>query len=255
MSHNNEILEQMRPRLRVCYIAQLAPPPSLDLNLFCRLQGGWNEVEAFSGLVKLLGFEESIDLTGIHVDLGDEPDLDYDAVVVGGSFASVNDGREWQYALVDWFGRWRQTGKPLLGICGGQQLAAVVLGGDVERRGEGPVVGTLPADLTEAGRAHWLFAGMGSTPVFQFAHYDHVTRLPPDGIVLATRDGTVAAIDFGNEWVSTQFHPETTGDRLATYWNTANKEQSSRFYFQLGSERLIANFLQRAMDLTNKGKP
>lgn len=254
MNRSSASSGETRARLRVCYIAQLAPPASLDLNLFCRLQGGWDEVAAFVSLVKLLGMEEVIEVIGAHVDRGETPGLDYDAAVVGGSFASVSDGHEWQHGLLDWFGRWRGTGKPLLGICGGQQLAAVALGGAVGKRIAGPVVGTLPAQLTEAGQAHWLFANMGPDPVFQFAHYDHVTHLPQGSVALATRDGTVAAIDFGGEWVATQFHPETTGDRLATYWNSVKAPGVSRFHFHFGSEKLIRNFLERAIALKSDRK-
>ncbi len=249
MNDAGEAGGQAGRRLRVAYVAQLAPPPSLDLGLFCRLQGGWDETEAFRALVDLLGHGDSVEVIGVHADRGESPALDYDAVVLGGSFASVNDGHDWQRRLLGWLDEWRQTGRPMLGICGGHQLAALALGGNVARREDGPVVGTLATDLTEAGRGHWLFADMGEAPLFQFAHFDHVTQLPAGSTVLATRDGTIAALDFGGEWVSTQFHPETTGDRLATYWNSLITEESSRFYFLSGCERLIGNFLERAVAL------
>ena len=52
------------------------------------------------------------------------------------------------------------------GCCGSLQAMAVVAGGAVGRRVVGPAVGTLPVELSTAGRAHPLCAGLGDAPAF-----------------------------------------------------------------------------------------
>jgi len=231
--------------LRLAYIAQLAVPHGVDRRAFARLLGGDDEVEAFQGLLAALDLDGVFDLIGVHADRGEAPSLDYDAVIVGGSFASVNDRHPWQAPLLGWLERYRATGRPLLGICGGHQLACSALGGTVIQREQGPVLGTIAAELSDAGRGHWLFDGMGGAPLFQFAHFDHVTHMPSGARVLATCQGTVAAADLGGDWVSTQFHPEVACDRLAAYYHALVEDREVRFGYVVGAERLIGNFLRR----------
>ena len=68
-------------------------------------------------------------------------------------------------------------------------MAAVVLGGRVSRMAVGPWAKTATVTLTEAGRGHFLFDGLGDTLDVHLGHYDHVDRLPDGAIVLAEREG------------------------------------------------------------------
>jgi GMP synthase-like glutamine amidotransferase len=237
-------------RKRVAYVAQLALPPSLPATCFARLLGGTDEAAAFGGLIESLGLGDEVELCAVHADQGEVPLLDYDAVVLGGSFASVNDELPWQTRLLNWIPQYRAAGRPLLGICGGHQLVARAFGGTVRRRASGPVLGTLPVTLTDAGRQHWLFEGLGAAPRFQFANFDHVAQLPESAVLLASREEIVAAADYGDGWVTTQFHPEVACDRLATYWHALVEDDELRFSFAAGAERLIGNFLHRALKAT-----
>ena len=47
------------------------------------------------------------------------------AVILGGTIHLVLEDRPWIHALTRWLFAYRETGKPLLGICGGHQLIAV----------------------------------------------------------------------------------------------------------------------------------
>lgn len=233
--------------LRLAFVAQLAIPEKTDSRAFRRLSGGGDDAEAFRGVFETMDEAPRFHLEAIHADRGEIPDLGYDAVILGGSVASVNDRLAWQWALGDWLLRWRATGRPLLGICGGHQLMAQILGGTVARRAQGPVSGTRPALLTADGHGHWLFDGMGADPLFQFAHFDHVSELPEGARTLAMGADTIAAADFGGDWVSVQFHPEVSCDRLATFWHHFTDDRA-RFEFLPGRERLIANFLRRVLE-------
>ncbi len=75
-------------------------------------------------------------------------------------------------------------GVPTLGVCLGHQLAAVALGGAVERNPSGRTVGLVPVRLTDAGASDPLLAGLGGLPA---VHYnDDVVLEAPAGTVLAT---------------------------------------------------------------------
>lgn len=230
--------------LRLAFVAQLAIPEETDRRPFRRLSGGCDDAEAFRGVFETMDEASRFRLEAIHADRGEIPALDYDAVILGGSVASANDRLSWQWALGDWLLRWRTTGRPLLGICGGHQMMAQILGGTVSRRAQGPVSGTRRAVLTADGHGHWLFDGLGANPLFQFAHFDHVSTLPEGATALATGADTIAAADFGGGWVSVQFHPEVSCDRLATFWNHFTQDPA-RFEFLPGRERLIENFLRQ----------
>ena len=65
------------------------------------------------------------------------------------------------------------TGKPLLGICGGHQLVSTQLeDGFLEGRIGGTLAGTYEIELTQFGRCHP--QGLSSSPRFNFANYLHV---------------------------------------------------------------------------------
>lgn len=239
-------LKTLLAPMRLAFVAQLAIPEDADHRAFRRLSGAGDDAEAFRSVFETMDVASSFVLDAFHADRGELPDLDYDAVILGGSVASVNDNLPWQWALGDWLLRWRSTGRPLLGICGGHQMMAQILGGSVVRRRQGPISGTRPAVLTADGHGHWLFEGLGVDPLFQFAHFDHIGRLPEGGRALAMGADTIAAADFGDDWVSVQFHPEVSCDRLATFWHYFTEDRA-RFEFLPGRERLISNFLRRAL--------
>ncbi len=167
-----------------------------------------------------------------------------DAVVVGGSYHNVDEGHAWQRRTMDWLREWRRTSRPFLGICGGHQMAAVVLGGRVSRMPVGPWAETAAVTLTEAGRRHYLFDGLGDSLDVHLGHYDHVDGLPPGAVVLAEREGVVQALDFGGDWLGVQFHPEVSPSLMKQAWAGALGDLGDAYRPSSVGGRLLCNFLR-----------
>jgi GMP synthase (glutamine-hydrolysing) len=100
---------------------------------------------------------------------------------------------------------------PFLGVCLGQQLAAVALGGEVVVNPAGQALGLTPFAPTAAGATDDLLSvvRLGARGV-QW-NRDVVSRLPEGATALATSpDGTYQAIRFGPSAWGVQFHPEVS---------------------------------------------
>ena len=145
---------------------------------------------------------------------------------------------------------------PLLGICLGGQLLAATLGGEVtaNRWGER---GTLPVQLTGAGRSDPLFAGI-SDPFTTFQWHNDSFAIPPEGVLLASSAACPhQAFRFAANAYGLQFHPEVTAAIVADWCRggAAPPEERARLAaefsaaapaYSLASDRLLANFLEIA---------
>lgn len=112
-----------------------------------------------------------------------------------------------EYEALNFFHRIPENIK-FLGICRGHQLLNVFFGG------------SLYQDMTAAGKKHngpihelsWLIKSPLSElfPSVNSIHHQGVNRLAGNGVVLATepKSGIPEAIQFGNEGLGLQFHPE-----------------------------------------------
>lgn len=180
-------------------------------------------------------------------------------MVLGGTFNGVHDGRPWQVLLSDWLKDYRQTGKPLLGICGGHQAMTVVLGGEVIKRANGTCAASLEVELTDEGKVHPLFKDVGSgatkdTPAFHFGNSDHVHRVPAGATILAATaaasdNSPAVAIDYGGCWYSTQFHPESAVEMWQQIISEKLIAGDEADYRKLDTGgKLIANFLAIAAE-------
>lgn len=139
--------------------------------------------------------------------LGDHDGL----VVLGGAMGACDD------ATAPWLGATRSLvadavhrAVPTLGVCLGHQLAAVALGGRVDRNPSGRTVGLVPVRLTDAGATDPLLAGLDGLVA---VHYndDVVLESPAGATLLATLpDGRPQALRFGPAAWGVQFHPETS---------------------------------------------
>jgi GMP synthase (glutamine-hydrolysing) len=160
----------------------------------------------------------------IHPYLGHRvpPSVEGDALVVlGGPMGATDDDvAPWLPAVRSLLATAVDDGVPTLGICLGAQMLATVAGGTVERGAAGPEIGY--GDVDVAASDELLTAG--SLPVVQW-HYDTVTRLPDDAVLLASSDRyAVQAFRLGDVAWGVQFHFEATLPMISD-WAAEDAEQ------------------------------
>jgi GMP synthase (glutamine-hydrolysing) len=111
--------------------------------------------------------------------------------------------------------------KPTFASCWGFQAMARAMGGDCINDLPNAEVGTIKLTLTDAGRDDPLFAQLPLTFLAQAGHEDHVVKLPPDAVLLASssRVAEQAFRFLGRPIYCTQFHPEL--DRHAMFERVA----------------------------------
>ena len=231
----------------VLYVSIIGTPDKHDPALFAACTDTGDDYIWLRNRYAEWGVLDHIDLSVVYICAGEtmpEPE-GIDAVIVGGSAHSVNENQPWQRDVMDWLERWRATGKPVLGICGGHQMMCVLGGVDVAPRAAGPMYASGPVDITTAGQAHPLFEGFEAAPWFHSGNYDHAIAVPAGATVLATTpDSPVMAVDHGGNWLSVQFHPEGSHDAFACIW-AATKPENMKNYIPLpDAPRVLVNFLR-----------
>jgi GMP synthase (glutamine-hydrolysing) len=139
------------------------------------------------------------------------------------------------------------AGVPSFGSCFAIQIATVAAGGTVVRNPKGREVGIgRGLRLTDAGRAHSVFAGR--RPIFEAAmiHEDMVATLPPGGIVLVENDmAPIQAATFPtgqSDFTGVQYHPEFHAAELgAILWRQRKALIREGFYPDFAAVRTIAD--------------
>ena len=150
----------------------------------------------------------------------------YDALVVLGGAMGANDDAE--YA---WLGPTKQrirehadNGVPVLGICLGHQLAAVALGGTVERNPRGQQFGLLTVGWFPDAHLDPLMASVATPRRAVQWNDDIVTALPPGAVPLAcTPEGELQVARFAPTVWGVQNHPEVDVDVLRP-WAADDRE-------------------------------
>jgi len=163
--------------------------------------------------------EDRIAWDAVELDLGEAipPLTGYDALwVMGGPMDT------WQVAANPWLEAERRAireavrerAMPVLGICLGAQLLAEAVGGEVGRMTV-PEIGILDIELTAPGRQDPLLAGLDDRLETLQWHSYEVSRLPPDGRVLARSAGcAVQVFAVGPTAYGIQGHVELTAQTV-----------------------------------------
>ena len=111
---------------------------------------------------------------------------------------------------------------PLLGVCLGAQLVAKAAGATVYPAGE-PEIGWCEVELTDAAADDPVLAGVPRRfPAFQWHHY--AFDLPAGSCELARSRTCPQAFRLGDAAWGVQFHPEVTGEIVASWIDEAPGE-------------------------------
>lgn len=135
----------------------------------------------------------------------------YDGLVVlGGAMApDADEANPWLPLVRRRISEAARRGIPTLGICLGHQLAALALGGDVERNPHGRTIGLRQVDWEPAVFFDPLVRGIAGDDRAVHWNEDVVVELPPGAELLATTlDGQVQAARLAPTVWGVQFHPE-----------------------------------------------
>jgi GMP synthase (glutamine-hydrolysing) len=145
--------------------------------------------------------------------------VDYAGVTITGSALSVYVGGAQVERQLELVRAAFDCGVPLFGSCWGLQLAVTVAGGTVRRNPRGREFGIgRRILLTEAGRAHPMYAGKDDVFEAIVVHRDEIAALPPQAIELARNEMGVQAVEVrhgrGACW-GVQYHPEYSYAEIA----------------------------------------
>lgn len=142
---------------------------------------------------------------------------DTDIVLIGGSgnYSACGD-EAWLDRTLEGLRLIYESHVPLFASCWGFQALARALGGKVEKDRARAEVGTHRLHLTDAGKSDPLFAGLPDPFSAQMGHEDHVVKLPPDAVLLASSARVEnQAYTFRDRPIyATQFHTELVADDL-----------------------------------------
>lgn len=195
-----------RENLRVTLLQIRAHRDAQDQELLCFLERCRLQPEQLTSI----NLVERQELTWEDVDGAD-------ALMVGGAGGhSATEEHEFTRSLTDVTRRWIADDRPFFGSCWGHQFLAAVLGGTVVADMVNEEVGSLPVELTDAGRSDPLFDGFPDRFVVQLGHHDRIGEMPDELVVLARSERCAAqAVRMRDKPVyGSQFHSEMTVEHM-----------------------------------------
>jgi GMP synthase-like glutamine amidotransferase len=179
---------------------------------------------------------------------------EYQAVIVMGGPMGVYDEAEYPFLRDEhrFLTRVLEQGVPLLGICLGSQLLAKALGARVYRNPH-KEIGWYTVDLTPAGAADPLFAGLTSPiPVFQW-HGD-AFDIPTGATPLASSPlCTHQAFRYGDRVYGLLFHLELTPDMIYS-WMAAFHDELASVQGTIDPARIVAEMPHRCVEYQRIGR-
>jgi GMP synthase-like glutamine amidotransferase len=129
-----------------------------------------------------------------------------------------------------------RRGAPVLGICLGAQILAIVLGGSV-RKSERVELGFGSLDATDEGTSDPVLGGFrDGVDVFQW--HEDTFSLPPESSLLFSGGGFNQAFRWGEKCYATQFHFEVT-ERDVAAWVQATPPDRLRDYWGWSPDELL----------------
>jgi GMP synthase (glutamine-hydrolysing) len=137
---------------------------------------------------------------------------DYDGVTITGSALNIYNGGGAIERQIEIARAVFEAGVPFFGSCWGLQIAVTAAGGVVRKNPRGREFGFARRILlSEAGRAHPLFAGKPAVFEAPTIHRDDIESLPPGAVTLASNDLGLQAAAFRHgrtAFWGVQYHPE-----------------------------------------------
>jgi len=131
---------------------------------------------------------------------------DYDAYLITGSPCSVNEGHLWIEKLQQFVRDCLVSQKKLVGICFGHQLIASALGGTVERRRDGWLLGAESFDIVDV--QSWMIPTQRQCEIHHI-NQDHVISLPENAQLIGHSELCEnSAFVIGDSVLAVQGHPE-----------------------------------------------
>ncbi len=136
----------------------------------------------------------------------------YDGVTITGSALNIYNGGGAIERQIEIARAVFEAGVPFFGSCWGLQIAVTAAGGVVRKNPRGREFGFARRILlSEAGRAHPLFAGKPAAFEAPTIHRDDIESLPPGAVTLASNDMGLQAAAFRHgrtTFWGVQYHPE-----------------------------------------------
>jgi GMP synthase-like glutamine amidotransferase len=180
------------------------------------------------------------------------PSLAFDGLLITGSPASVHDDLSWIAPLEELVRDAQARQIPMFGACFGHQVIARALGAQVGYNPDGWVL----------GRIETHFDGMTLPVPLYAAHKEQVLSLPPGARIVAHNSRcTIGGFAIGTHLLTTQYHPEMTGDFVAALLDAfgddigADVIQAARLTLDKGTDmdalaEWIAAFYEKAAERT-----
>jgi GMP synthase (glutamine-hydrolysing) len=222
--------------------------------------GGTAAGALYRALLQRLAPEATID---IAQPADPEPGLpegvalsDYDGAVWTGSSLTIHDESDPRVRRqIDLAKATYRAQIPSFGSCWAAQIAVVAAGGACAANPKGREFGVARGiGLSEAGRAHAMFAGKpGRFDAFT-SHADEVVTLPPGATLLAGNDWSrvqaVAVAHAGGSFWALQYHPEYDPHEVASLARLRQRELVAQGSFpdDASATRTIATLETLASD-------
>lgn len=187
-------------------------------------------VEQLGDFEHLFADALAADIHVCHAEVGEPvPDLSaYKGIVITGSHSMVTDREAWLEPLQHSLRAIAKTHLPILGVCFGHQLLADTFGGVVDNHPQGPEVGTVPVQLTEAAQSDPIFAELPLEFIANASHTQSVLKLPENAVLLAYNHyEDHHAYRIGERIWGMQFHPEFTAPVMQMYSEHRQKKHAA----------------------------